>query len=68
METKRVYALYRVSTLKQVEKDDIPMQQQACRAFCRQMGWEMIREYKEKGVSGYKKSAEERDAIKDRTC
>lgn len=65
METKRVYALYRVSTLKQVEKDDIPMQQQACRAFCRQMGWEMVREYKEKGVSGYKKSAEERDAIKD---
>ena len=65
MVTKRVFALYRVSTLKQVEKDDIPMQQQACRAFCQRMGWTMIREYKEKGVSGYKKSAQERDAIKD---
>lgn len=65
MVTKRVFALYRVSTLKQVEKDDIPMQQQACKAFCQRMGWTMIREYKEKGVSGYKKSAQERDAIKD---
>lgn len=65
MEEKRVYTLYRVSTLKQVEKDDIPMQQKACREFCRQKGWKIIREYKEKGVSGYKKSAEERDAIKD---
>ena len=30
---RRVYCLYRVSTLGQVEKDDIPMQKQRCREF-----------------------------------
>lgn len=30
---KRVYCLYRVSTVGQVEKDDIPMQKQFCREF-----------------------------------
>ncbi len=30
---KRVYCLYRVSTVGQVEKDDIPMQKQYCREF-----------------------------------
>ena len=50
---KRVVCLYRVSTVGQVEKDDIPMQKQYCREFCRgQSGWEIVKEFSEKGVSG----------------
>ena len=52
---KRVVCLYRVSTVGQVEKDDIPMQKQYCREFCRgQSGWEIVKEFSEKGVSGSK--------------
>ena len=50
---KRVYCLYRVSTKGQVEKDDIPMQKQYCREFA------------EKGVSGFKAAAADRDAIQE---
>ncbi|OUP29161.1 recombinase family protein [Faecalibacterium sp. An192] len=60
---KRVYALYRVSTKGQVEKDDIPMQKEACRAFAKEQGWEIVKEFSEKGVSGFKKSAKERDQL-----
>lgn len=60
---KRVYTLYRVSTKGQVEKDDIPMQKEACRAFAEQQGWEIVKEFSEKGVSGFKKSAKERDQM-----
>lgn len=63
MEPKRVCALYRVSTAGQVEKDDIPMQKQECREFADSMGWKIVKEYFEKGVSGYKVSAKNRDAI-----
>ena len=65
---KRVYALYRVSTAKQVDvtKDDIPMQRIACHEFSeRQREWEIIKEFEEKGISGFKVSAENRDAIQD---
>ena len=63
---KRVVCLYRVSTLGQVEKDDIPMQKQCCREFVeRQAGWEIVKEFSEKGVSGFKKSAKDRDAVQD---
>lgn len=62
---KRVCCLYRVSTLKQVEKDDIPMQKQRCHEFAAQMGWEIVREFSEKGVSGFKVSAKQRDAIQE---
>ena len=54
---KRVYTLYRVSTKGQVEKDDIPMQKEACRNFAEGQGWEIVKEFSEKGVSGFKKSA-----------
>lgn len=65
-ETKRVYCLYRVSTIGQVEKDDIPMQRQFCREFadCHD-GWSIEKELYEKGVSSFKKSAKERDAIQE---
>ena len=63
---KRVYCLYRVSTLGQVEKDDVPMQKQYCREYSqRQTGWEIIKEFSEKGISGFKVSAKDRDAIQE---
>lgn len=68
---KRVYTLYRVSTKKQVNtsenhENDIPMQRGACHEFvkCRQ-DWEIVKEFEEKGVSGFKVSAKDRDAILD---
>ena len=67
-EKKRVFCLYRVSTLAQVDKtakDDIPMQKRACEEFCDKMGWEIVDSRAEKGVSGYKVSANDRDAIID---
>ena len=71
-ETKRVVmiranTLYRVSTQKQVDvtKDDIPMQKTACHEFAKQYGWTITKEYSEKGVPGFKVSAEKRDAIHD---
>ena len=63
---KRVYCLYRVSTAGQVEKDDIPMQRQYCHEFVAgQEGWEITKEFYEKGVSGFKVSAKQRDAIQE---
>ncbi len=64
---KRVYTLYRVSTVKQVDitKDDIPMQRIACRDFIKKQGWHLAKEFEEKGVSGFKVSANDRDAIQD---
>ena len=62
---RRVYCLYRVSTLGQVEKDDIPMQKEACREFAERQGWEIVKEFSEKGVSGFKVSAKDRDAVQE---
>lgn len=65
---KRVYCLYRVSTKKQVDKNenDIPMQKTVCHDFCaRQKDWVIVKEFSEKGISGFKVSAEERDAIQE---
>lgn len=63
---KRVYCLYRVSTVGQVEKDDIPMQKQYCREFVSSHpDWHIEKELYEKGISGFKKSAKERDAIQE---
>lgn len=61
----RVCCLYRVSTIDQVDvvKDDIPMQRTACREFIGSHGWNLMDELTEKGVSGYKVSAKNRDAI-----
>ena len=63
----RVYVLYRVSTKKQVDKqkDDIPMQRIACHRFAEDKGWMIVKEFYEKGVSGFKVSANDRDAIQD---
>lgn len=62
---KRVLCLYRVSTLKQIDKkDDIPMQRRECQDFIDKMDdWVFCDERMEKGVSGYKVSAKDRDII-----
>lgn len=68
MNANRVYCLYRVSTNKQVDYDDqhvadIPMQRKACHEFAAKMGWTIIREEQENGISGFKVSAAKRDKI-----
>ncbi|WP_411735058.1 recombinase family protein [Paenibacillus sp. M2] len=61
---KRVWGLYRVSTDRQGTGDDIPMQRNASREFVsRKSDWVLERELIEMGVSGFKKSAKDRDAI-----
>jgi len=68
---KRAICLYRVSTTQQVfksqdndrAKDDIPMQKIVCRDFADKMDWVIVDEKYEKGISGYKTSANDRDAI-----
>lgn len=61
---KRVLCLYRVSTVGQVDHDDIPMQRIACREFISQHeSWELVEEISEKGISGYKTKTADRDAL-----
>lgn len=61
---KRVATLYRVSTMGQVDGDDIPVQRNACRDFInKQDNWSLVIEYIEKGVSGYKISESKRDVL-----
>ena len=65
---ERVQCLYRVSTTKQVDHDeqdraDIPVQRKACREFAERMGWTIVGEEQETGVSGYKVSANDRDKL-----
>jgi len=61
---KRVACLYRVSTKGQVDNNDIPMQKTACREFIdKQLEWNLVKEYYEMGVSGFKKSAKDRDVL-----
>ena len=61
---KRVICLYRVSTVGQVDHDDIPMQKKACREYVKEHSdWEIVDEISEKGISGYKVSTNARDAI-----
>ncbi|OPH47657.1 hypothetical protein BC351_10735 [Paenibacillus ferrarius] len=61
---KRVATLYRVSTKGQMDGDDIPMQERACRNLIDlKPEWKLVKEYTEKGVSGFKVSAANRDII-----
>ncbi|PKM90489.1 MAG: hypothetical protein CVU87_02100 [Firmicutes bacterium HGW-Firmicutes-12] len=60
---KRVYCLYRVSTKGQVDKDYIPMQRLACKEFAQIQGWNIVNEFSEKGVSGYKVATKDRDVV-----
>lgn len=62
---KRVWCLYRVSTMKQVATDDdIPIQKNACHEFVKKkVDWCITHELIEKGISGWSKKADERDAL-----
>ncbi|GHU63515.1 hypothetical protein AGMMS49983_07140 [Clostridia bacterium] len=65
---KRVYCLYRVSTKGQVDinGNDIPMQKKSCHEFAdKNPDWKIAKEFSEKGVSGFKVSAKDRDAIQE---
>lgn len=62
---KRTYCLYRVSSIGQVIKDDIPMQKEACHQFAKSKGWIIEKEFYEKGVSGFKVSADDRDQVQE---
>ena len=64
----RVLCLYRVSTGQQLyhtedNEADIPMQRKTCRRFAEQMGWTIVCELQEEGVSGHKVRAANRDKI-----
>ncbi|MCI8331683.1 MAG: recombinase family protein [Clostridiales bacterium] len=64
----RVYCLYRVSTGKQVDYNekqeaDIPMQRKECHRFAEEMGWTIIHEEQEDGISGHKVRAANRDKL-----
>ncbi|MCM3171188.1 recombinase family protein [Paenibacillus sp. MER 99-2] len=64
LQIKRVATLYRVSTKGQLDGNDILMQQRSCRAMIEnQEGWKLVKEYTERGVSGFKVSASNRDVI-----
>ncbi len=67
MHAVNVAAIYRVSTERQVRRDSddgIPVQKHAIRAFIQQRtGWQLVCEYAEEGVSGFKVSADDRDVL-----
>jgi site-specific DNA recombinase len=65
---KRVAVLYRVSTKKQLTRseqgEDIPTQRTACLNYINQQpGWYLVKEYMEKGVSGFKKKSSQRSEL-----
>ena len=62
---KRVCCSYRVSKKQQVSTDDdIPMQRNACHEFVKSKpDWVITKEIYEKGVSGWKKTVNERDEM-----
>lgn len=65
---KRAVILKRVSTKGQLDSEhieDIPMQETACRRLAQEQGFEIVQEFAELGISGFKKRAEQRDAIQD---
>ncbi|PLT29259.1 recombinase family protein [Peribacillus deserti] len=62
---KRVWCLYRVSTKKQLTADDdIPTQREQCRNYAKaHSNWKISNELYERGISGWKKSIDERDEL-----
>lgn len=63
---KRVLNLYRVSTKMQVKENDIPMQRAECTKYIRSHAdWELSYERSEKGISGFKHTAGDRDVLNE---
>lgn len=67
LDKKRVWCLYRVSTMKQTDtEDDIPMQRTACHNYVNNKpDWEITSELYEKGISGWKTKVDDRDALNE---
>jgi resolvase domain protein len=65
---ERVVVLLRASSKQQTDREhdfDIPQQKAILLPFVESKGWKLIRTFTEGGVSGYKVSANNRDAIQD---
>jgi DNA invertase Pin-like site-specific DNA recombinase len=64
----RVVLLYRASSKKQTDQNndcDIPLQRSILKPWAEEQGYEFVKELVEGGVSGFKVSAEKRDAIQE---
>lgn len=64
----RAVNLYRASSKQQTDQEhdfDIPLQKQILRAYVEEKGYELVKEFVEGGVSGFKVSANDRDAIQE---
>lgn len=61
---KKVRCLYRVSSRQQLHEDDIPLQRKECKDYiATHKDWIFENEYIEKGISGYRKSVNQRDVL-----
>lgn len=65
MDKLRAVALYRVSTKQQMDKEnlDIPAQKNIVQDFIKKKDWNLIKEFVEGGISGYKTKTDDRDAL-----
>ena len=62
----RAVALYRASSKGQTDKEnnnDIPTQKKIVQDYIYQKGWNLVREFTEGGISGFKVSEKNRDAL-----
>ena len=60
----RVVLLYRASSKKQTDSEnDIPLQRNILKPWIERQGWTFVKEFVEGGISGFKVSAANRDAI-----
>lgn len=67
-EKERVVVLLRASSKQQTDREhdfDIPQQKSILIPFVDSQGWELVKVFTEGGVSGFKVSANNRDAIQD---
>ncbi len=68
MEKERVVVLLRASSKQQTDREhdfDIPQQKSILLPYVESQGWELVKVFTEGGVSGFKVSANNRDAIQD---
>ena len=68
IERERVVILLRASSKQQTDREhdfDIPQQKSILLPFVDSQGWELVKIFTEGGVSGFKVSANNRDAIQD---
>ncbi len=68
MEKERVVVLLRASSKQQTDREhdfDIPQQKSILLPYVESQGWELVKVFTEGGISGFKISANNRDAIQD---